>query len=311
MLRFAYRCLLRLHPPRFRRRFADEMLWIFDQSQGTAAAIKLFQDGFLSLARQWALRSEYWEEEDSANPALTLAGVPLFHTLEPFKPRRVALLQGGMLSIVAFYVLVLAMKYSWDHPVFLTFSGIKSKTTSEDAPSRPWDRPSADTSSRGSGRSEIVQRATPNAISSPAAKSAVVEARAEASPASTSASRLPGSEDAKKPRASIGSSISVLPSAQSLAPLVIPNEVLRSYSGTYVAGPLNEFKISITLEDGGLAIEVPGETKSPLIAVSATRFDLADSTNDWIDFKDGTYPAGTRASISLKGRRFIVHRRYF
>jgi hypothetical protein len=262
MLRFAYGCLLRLHPPRFRRRFADEMLWIFDQSEGTAAAIKLFQDGFLSLARQWTLRSEYWEEEDKANPALTLDGVPLFHTLEPFKPRRVALLQGGMLSIVAFYVLVLAMKYSWDHPVFLTFSGIKSKTTSEGAPSRPWDRPSGDTGGRGSGRSEIVQRATPNAISSAAAKSAMVEAR-EASPASTSASRLPGSEDAKKPRASIGSSISVLPSAQSLVPLVIPNEVIRSYSGTYVAGPLNEFKISIILEDGGWQLKYREKPRAP------------------------------------------------
>jgi hypothetical protein len=64
MLRFAYNWILRVHPTRFRRRFADEMLWIFDQSQGTAAAVKLLQDGFFSLVRQWTLRSEYWEEED-------------------------------------------------------------------------------------------------------------------------------------------------------------------------------------------------------------------------------------------------------
>jgi hypothetical protein len=309
VLRFAYRWLLRLHPPRFRRRFADEMLWIFDQSDGTAAAVKLFHDGFLSLVRQWTLRSEYWEEEDTANRVLTSDGVPLFHSLEPFKPRRVALLQGGMFSIVAFYVLVLAMKYSWDHPVFLTFSGIKSNTAPEAAPSNSWDRPGAD-AGRGSGRSEISQSVTFDAISPAAAKSAVVEARAEESRAGASTSRLPGS-DSKKPTASIVSPPSVSPLAQSLAPLVIPNEVLRSYAGTYVAGPLNEFEISITLEDGRLAIEIPGETQKPLVAVSATRFDIADSTNDWIDFKNGTYPAGSRASISLNGRHFVVHRKYF
>jgi len=71
------------------------MLWIFDQSDGTAAAVKLSQDGSLSLIRQWTLRSDYWEEEDSATTALSPDGIPLFHSLEPLKPRGGALLQGG------------------------------------------------------------------------------------------------------------------------------------------------------------------------------------------------------------------------
>jgi hypothetical protein len=60
-MRTFYRFLLWLHPPVFRREFAGEMLWIFDQaaeSQGTAA---LFFDGLGSLARQWLLRSGWWK----------------------------------------------------------------------------------------------------------------------------------------------------------------------------------------------------------------------------------------------------------
>ena len=62
---------LRLHPASFRREFAGEMLWIFDQSradqsragesrtsEGTGA---LFCDGLISLARQWVIRSGSWK----------------------------------------------------------------------------------------------------------------------------------------------------------------------------------------------------------------------------------------------------------
>jgi hypothetical protein len=60
MSRTFYRLLLRLHPPAFRRQFADEMLWIFDQAAG-AAAVWLLCDAFVSLARQWLLRSAAWK----------------------------------------------------------------------------------------------------------------------------------------------------------------------------------------------------------------------------------------------------------
>jgi hypothetical protein len=57
-MRTCYRCLLLLHPPAFRRQFAGEMLWIFDQSNGGFA---LFADGVNSLVRQWLLRSGWWK----------------------------------------------------------------------------------------------------------------------------------------------------------------------------------------------------------------------------------------------------------
>lgn len=53
--RFLYVLLLWLHPPSFRRRFGDEMLWIFDASE--PRRWQLLGDGLGSLFRQWILRS--------------------------------------------------------------------------------------------------------------------------------------------------------------------------------------------------------------------------------------------------------------
>src|SRR5580700_5779910 len=60
MTRALYRCLLWLHPPAFRREFAGEMLWIFEEAAPEGVA-PLFADGLLSLLRQWLLRSAPWK----------------------------------------------------------------------------------------------------------------------------------------------------------------------------------------------------------------------------------------------------------
>lgn len=60
MKRFLYRTLIALHPPRFRERFGDEMMCVFDESAARGDA-KLFADALLSLARQWLLHSGLWK----------------------------------------------------------------------------------------------------------------------------------------------------------------------------------------------------------------------------------------------------------
>jgi hypothetical protein len=60
IVRGLYRCLLLLHPAAFRRQFAAEMLWIFDEAAGTCGAAFLCADAGMSLLRQWLLRSELW-----------------------------------------------------------------------------------------------------------------------------------------------------------------------------------------------------------------------------------------------------------
>jgi len=61
MLRGLYHSLVMAHPPAFRRRFAAEMLLIFDDAQQWSGPRTLFLDAILSLARQWLLRSGSWK----------------------------------------------------------------------------------------------------------------------------------------------------------------------------------------------------------------------------------------------------------
>jgi len=59
MNRALYRWLICLHPPAFRLRFEEELLWIFDESDGSGAP--LVHDAVISLLRQWFVRSGMWK----------------------------------------------------------------------------------------------------------------------------------------------------------------------------------------------------------------------------------------------------------
>jgi len=60
MTRTLYRWLVCLHPPVFRLRFEEELLWIFDESSDKGAAPLLY-DATISLLRQWIMRSGMWK----------------------------------------------------------------------------------------------------------------------------------------------------------------------------------------------------------------------------------------------------------
>lgn len=116
MFRHLYRCVVYLHPPAFRRRFTDEMLSIFDDTPGTAAALSLLADGLVSLVRQWVLRPEFQREPAQAiAPQSATDGVPSFQTLDPFRPRAGAVIHGLVLSTAVFCLTCFAIKYSWIH----------------------------------------------------------------------------------------------------------------------------------------------------------------------------------------------------
>ncbi len=61
MIRILYRSLIYLHPPAFRLRFDQELLWIFDESSDTSGAAPLLYDAAISLLRQWLMRSGMWK----------------------------------------------------------------------------------------------------------------------------------------------------------------------------------------------------------------------------------------------------------
>jgi hypothetical protein len=60
-MRFLYAVLISLHPPSFRKRFAQEMLWIFEEAANSWGAASLLRDAILSLLRQWLIRSDLWK----------------------------------------------------------------------------------------------------------------------------------------------------------------------------------------------------------------------------------------------------------
>jgi hypothetical protein len=86
VIRWLYWGLLWLHPPAFRRAFAGEMLWIYDETSGAALVWLLFGDALVSLARQWVLRTGAWKVAAAGVGGLlqiTLGGLifGLFHEL--------------------------------------------------------------------------------------------------------------------------------------------------------------------------------------------------------------------------------------
>src|SRR5205814_9251638 len=98
--------------------------------QGKVAAEKLLDDGFISLFRQWVLRSEFWGRPVNAHAQSTGDGVPLFYSFDNFKPRAGALVHGAVLSIVIFWAVCLAMRYGWNHTVKIPFVSIQYENSS-------------------------------------------------------------------------------------------------------------------------------------------------------------------------------------
>ncbi len=112
MVRSVYALILRLHPRPFRQRFAKEMLWIFDQTMGARARSALVADALLSLARQWTLRSEFWEHpNEGALAAPAPDGVPAFYTCGNSTPRLGSLLNGFVLTVASFGALAYVIEH--------------------------------------------------------------------------------------------------------------------------------------------------------------------------------------------------------
>src|SRR5258708_10321108 len=84
MLRALYRGLLHLHPAAFRKRFAEEMLWIFDEAAATHGILGLFTDGLVSMLRQRIVRPESWHAPLAAT-APARAGSSAFFAWEHFE----------------------------------------------------------------------------------------------------------------------------------------------------------------------------------------------------------------------------------
>jgi hypothetical protein len=104
MLRWLYIQFIWLHPAPFRWRFGDDMLDDFDRAP-RRAKLRYLADAVASLARQWLFRRP---EAPAAEPGslLETVAVPLFQTIETYKPRPAALLHGGLLGVLSILTVV-------------------------------------------------------------------------------------------------------------------------------------------------------------------------------------------------------------
>ena len=141
MLRFLYQGLLRLHPPAFRKRFAEEMQSIFDQVTERSARLRLLADGFLSLLRQWTLRQEFWHEFASGGEHAASDGIPSFYTLDPFRPRTAAVVHGLILTVAVFCLTCFAIRYSWIHVLHVRIPEVQFESSSSVVPGAAAARP--------------------------------------------------------------------------------------------------------------------------------------------------------------------------
>ncbi|MGI8989006.1 MAG: EF-hand domain-containing protein [Bryobacteraceae bacterium] len=119
MFRSFYIRLVRLHPLPFRQRFAEEMLGTFDEVANRGSARSLFVDVFVSLFRQWVLRSEFRRPMPVGAVAAGSANTPLFSSLESRGPRPAAILNGVLLSVAVLCAMVLAVGRGRTSPSYL------------------------------------------------------------------------------------------------------------------------------------------------------------------------------------------------
>ena len=294
MLRLLYRAELALHPPAFRKRFADEMLSIFDRPGEWSAKLRLLADGFLSLVRQWALRPEFWYEHSSAIPTQPASeGIPSFFVLDSFRPRTYALIHGLVVSMAVFYLTCFAIRYSSIHILHLH------------VPRVHWEE-----------QSSIQPSASPSdlrgKVESPG-KAGSLPAAAQAIPAATSVSFPPPAQvktnaailtvDGTKSGPQIAAASTGLVSVTT-----IPQSQTESYAGIYICHS-PDITIAITADHGALMMEVGGQPKRALAPVSPTRFLVVDVEDSWIEFGRDNTGTIRRLRFFHDGRLLTAERR--
>jgi hypothetical protein len=258
MLKRLYRCAVRLHPSCFRRRFGDEMLYIFDQRKGRLAALSLMLDSVFSLLRQWTLRPDIGVELPAA-PLLspTADHIPSFETLDTFCPRASAIINGTVLSLILFWLTAFAIRYCWIHVLNLSTREIAVVASQQDpSQTRPSHSAGSSTQPRTWDSKKSSERLQVDVIPT-------------------------GPEDAQTK--SIASSSPRTPAAPVRTRGVTLWLRLELYVGKYISTS-PPAKISIRIEGDHLSLAAPGHPQLALSPVSPTRFVIVGAENDYVDF---------------------------
>jgi hypothetical protein len=299
MLRFIYLWLVRLHPSRFKKRFGDEMLSIFDQTGGKTAATKLIGDGAISVLRQWITPPEFGEKPLAATCVGTSDGTPNLYTVDDSLPQTRALVNGTALSLAVFSLICLWMIYDQTHVVLRPLFSSPIDSWGPPLPKERAIQPGVARRRRFENQ-PATQASSPQKAptTQPATmhKERVNQAAAQSMlPRRTASPKPIGRREfhAQKLRTSplsppLGGRTK---STVMLALVDVPRRALRSYAGTYIADMREGLNLSVKLESEELIFEVPGEQRRALLPVSETDFLVKDAPDCWVEFsknQDGT-----------------------
>jgi len=274
-------------------------------------------DAFISLLRQWTMRSEYWEEKAAVSVPAGVGGLPVFYTLENFKPRKSALIGGAVLTWMACSSVFLALGHGRIHSVYLPSVSFEFPANSEvqlpastpnSSPTRAIVRPGTQASTHPRTQAIIESGTnTPEADRVWLARHIPPEANSSAEVSEPQEqARLSASGEVHR-------NITTTPPGQSLGQPFVPTNLSRenlfSYVGVYSTDAPGKFSVLITAEDGQLMIEIPGEQKSMLIPVHGTRFAFPETQNNWVEFMKHDNGAVCGLRIYRNGSEFRGRRK--
>ena len=313
MLRSCYRTILAVHPPRFRQRFAEEMLGIFDEAHSKFAAARLVLDGIASLARQWILRSEFWEQPIAEVETLRSSGAPAFYTFDRFQPRNSALMQGAVLSLAIFCAVCFIMKYGVNHAVYMPFASIVSEGSGHESVTRA--KPTAlsqESATPTPGQNQRRADALNQEQNKIAAKLHRLLMQAAPAPAAEQGAPRAEVRELPAPMKNVVPDAAVpvsSPGTQASATIFISKQILESYVGTYVLDSPDRATVSISMTAGELALETGGEQECSLTVISENRFAVCNGSDLWIEFLLPGSGMAQQIIIHDAGREIRAHRR--
>jgi hypothetical protein len=303
MIRFLYRCVIRLHPQGFRTRFGDEMLSILEQSPGKWSSSRLLLDAFHSLFRQWVLRPKFLIEAPAHIEQPAFDGVPLFSTLDPFRPRASAVIPGLVLSTVIFGLTCVAIRYSWIRVLNVRIPEVQFEAPQWTPPGRAHGTTPPDNPPPAAADAKHPAPSIPATVELPARIPPHPESIA------TTLKKLPsrvlaGREKAKGERETAVSPPAPLPAVELESPLEV-------FEGTYEVVSPHRMTILIAAEDGRLTMSLSGQPKRRLVQVSEMKFRDTEDQDCTVEFV-GTAPIDgekiSRLELYWNGRHFTASR---
>jgi len=289
MLRHLYRVAIRFHPTAFRTRFGDEMLSIFDATQGNSARFGLLCDGLVSTIRQWTMRPDFQADNSSGLGFPAADGVPSFSSLNGFHPRTSAVIDGVILSATLFVVTCFSIRYSWIRVLHVqipeyqanSYLGIRHSSPDE---LRGKHTPKPQQTQNADRQSGLISEHL---------KVDVLPVEAGTAPSPMGVTRAT-TENAPNPPQIVASD------------MAFPSP-LATYAGVYKSRS-PKMTIRIAVKDDQLSMHMVGEAPQTLSRISETEFEIAGSVITRIEFLPAQNGEIVRLRLSRDGQQITAER---